>query len=365
MTPSSSTPVLLAQLSGDKKRLFLFLMISAVLIVSWTGVIDKLSADFLDSSLIKAIATYGSARVINAGISVLQSTTVEAGVVAVNGSINVGQVLDPINDAVERLSNLMTIAIGSLVLQKTLLAITSAIVFKVFLTISGIALIISAYIKEAPYIQVLSKLFTFLVFMRLSLGLMLLLNLAVDQSYLAEKADVNQRQIEALASDVDEMNTESAEERELKNKLNQALRELEDKKNVRLALRTSLFNENKVLAGQLEIKEAEFSQAKSKLDLFDQYNPLYSDQKIDNIKRSLSEVKSDIEIRFDKIEALDEQLEEIEDEIIEKHQEIVGVTSSMLSKITRMMSKTSEIISNLTAYLTSSITEGVQNSVST
>lgn len=350
MSPPSSAPTPLQHFGSDKKRLFLVVIISAVIIVSWTGVIDYLAVDFLNNSLMNAMATYGSARLINGGISVLQSTTVEIGI-AVNGSINLGQFLDPINDAVERLSNVMAIAIGSLVLQKTLLAITSSIVFKTFLTLAGIALIISSYIKEAPYIEVLSKIFVFLAFMRLSLGFMLLLNLAVDQSYLAEKADVNKKNIESIVSDVGEMNAASAEEIELKSDLNKEIIELEDNKSSRITIRTSLFNENNVLAEQLESKMVELDQAKSELDLLDQYNPLYSDKTIDDLKSSISELERSVEIRLDAIEKIEEELEEIEGAIIENNEEIVDITSGMFSKVKRVMSKTSEIISNLTDYL--------------
>lgn len=383
MPPSSpSTQISFQQLGSDKKRLFLVFIIAVVLIISWVGTIDKTSSKYLDDSLFGALATYGTARLVNAGVSVLQTTTVEASVSgnvegsikkswlpvqgsvgaggSVGGSVSIGQILDPINDAVERLSNVMTIAIGSIILQKTLLAITSSTLFKVCLTLSGLVLIISLYIKESPYIQVLSKLFIFLAFIRLSLGFMLLLNLAVDQSYLSEQTSLNHKQIETLASDIDKINAkneaDAEAEAEAENKIEAEINELtnqEDTLNTELIL---LLDESKELSTQAETKEAELAQAKSKLDFIDQYNPLFNNKELDRIKTSLSEIEDSRDSKLDKIANIEEQLEEIKDGINEKRNGPSGPLNAVMDKMDNMISATTETIGNL--Y------ENVKNAVS-
>ena len=82
---SSSTRGLVQELTSDRARLCLVFLIASVLIISWAGVLDDISAEFLNDSLINAIATYGSARLINGIISVLQTTTIEAGAFFVGG----------------------------------------------------------------------------------------------------------------------------------------------------------------------------------------------------------------------------------------------------------------------------------------
>ena len=310
--PSSWPRGLVQELSSDRARLFLVFLITSVLTISWTGILDDISAEFLNDSFINAIATYGSARFINGIISVLQTTTIEAGALFVGGSLSIGQMLDPINDAVERLSNIMTIAIGSILLQKTLLAITSSLLFKVLLTLSGLGLAISSFVKDAPYMQMLSKLFVFLVFIRLSLGLMLLLNIAVDQSYLSEQINNNQKEMKTLASRVD---GEIAENNE---KITQEIKKLsiqEDSKGAELAL---LLHEEQDLSGLVSTKENELENARSKLGLADRY----FDPSLDKIKESLSERKSTLKKKTNQIKGIQKGLKTIGEDISSKEEAI-------------------------------------------
>ena len=64
-------------------------------------------------------------RSINAGISVFQSTQFGVGI-----TVQFGELLDPINDAVERLSSTMVWAVGSLLLQRLVLEVTSTAMFQ-------------------------------------------------------------------------------------------------------------------------------------------------------------------------------------------------------------------------------------------
>lgn len=324
--PSSSTRGLVQELTSDRARLCLVFLIASALIISWTGILDDISAESLNDSFINAIATYGSARLINGLVSVLQTTTVEAGALFVGGSLNIGQVLDPINDAVERLSNIMTIAIGSILLQKTLLAITSSLLFKVLLTLSGLGLAISSYIKDAPYMQMLSKLFIFLVFIRLSLGFMLLLNLAVDESYLSGQINKNEQEMKTLASRVD---GEIAKNNE---KMAQEIEELsaqEESQGAELAL---LLQEEQDLSGLVAAKLNELEKAKSKLGLADRY----LDPSLDKIKESLSERKRVLKNKTNQIEGIQKELKAIGEDINSKEGAISDSDGGTISIATAM-----------------------------
>lgn len=72
----------------------------------------------LETNLTRAAALFASARALNAVISVAQSAQVSAGV-GVQGTLGPGQMLDPLNDLVERFSAVMltaTVALGGSVL---------------------------------------------------------------------------------------------------------------------------------------------------------------------------------------------------------------------------------------------------------
>jgi len=216
MSTSNSNMISLQEISGNKKRFFLLASIMTLVLISWTGILDRFSYGYLDGSFGNASALYILTRSINGVVSMLQTTTVGIGV----ASISVGELLDPINDIVERFSDLIVIAIGSIVTQKILLTVISSLFFKVLLTISGLVLIASIYIKEAPFIQVLSRGFIFLVFLRLSLSLMVLLSYTVDKYYLDEQIRYNKVQVGGLHDDLKKVQKDTSEDNNITSESN-------------------------------------------------------------------------------------------------------------------------------------------------
>ena len=93
--------------------------------LSLHGALDYFAYDLLAETTTESIGIYALSRTINAGISVLQSSQFGIGI----ASVQLGELLDPINDAVERLSSTMVWAIGSLLLQRLVLEVTSTAVF--------------------------------------------------------------------------------------------------------------------------------------------------------------------------------------------------------------------------------------------
>jgi len=110
----------------------------ALIALSSFGVLDKLAKLYVKETTEESIKIFALSKSINAGISVLQSSQVKIPFVA---SIQVGEALDPINDAVERLSSAMVWAIGSLFLQQIVLEVASSSVFKWGLVVVGLVAI--------------------------------------------------------------------------------------------------------------------------------------------------------------------------------------------------------------------------------
>ena len=71
----------------------------------------------IDQSLQNAAIVFDLARGLNGIISVLQSTEISV----LFATMTIGKILDPLNDLVERFSELMTVALASLALQNFLL----------------------------------------------------------------------------------------------------------------------------------------------------------------------------------------------------------------------------------------------------
>lgn len=81
-------------------------------------VLDETADTYFRDSITKAGVSYGVCRVINATVSVIQQSSVQLEPAGIGLSLAVGQIVDPINDMVERLSNVLVMSITSLGVQE-------------------------------------------------------------------------------------------------------------------------------------------------------------------------------------------------------------------------------------------------------
>ncbi|MFH1984710.1 MAG: hypothetical protein ABIL58_22955 [Pseudomonadota bacterium] len=81
------------------------------------GSVDVSARAYLDRTLIKAATTFAVVRSINGIISVIQGSHIMASPAGVGVSLAVGEVLDPVNDLMERFSWIMLLSTTSLGIQ--------------------------------------------------------------------------------------------------------------------------------------------------------------------------------------------------------------------------------------------------------
>ena len=74
------------------------------------GIVDDASEQYAQQSLNRALVTFTAARALNGVISVAQGTEVAVEPGGVGVIMTPGQVLDPINDLIERFSSVMLVA---------------------------------------------------------------------------------------------------------------------------------------------------------------------------------------------------------------------------------------------------------------
>lgn len=176
-----------------------FIFISALLIVSWWGAVDNLAAYVNGESIKDAAIIYGVARSINGVISLLQSAELSLPFV----SVNPGELLDPINDLVERFSSVMAWSLSSLVLQKILLAVFSSYYFKIILTILCILLLFSEWFRIAtPFTKRIWTLFLIVASLRFSIAIICALTAAIDYSFIQKIEEKSLGTIQDFNSDI-------------------------------------------------------------------------------------------------------------------------------------------------------------------
>lgn len=104
-------------------KLILSFLILLLAVLAWRGDVDALGRDYTEAGLARALLTFGVARGLNGVISVAQGTEVAIEPVGIGVVLAPGQILDPINDLVERFSWIMLASATSLGMQKMLLEI--------------------------------------------------------------------------------------------------------------------------------------------------------------------------------------------------------------------------------------------------
>ena len=105
---------------------------------SWLDPIDTQATQQVESGVKRSLITFATARALNGVISVVQGTEVSAKPFGFGLTLSVGQVLDPVNDLIEKFSNLMLFACIAFGIQKVLLAVGSSwLISVVFSIVAG------------------------------------------------------------------------------------------------------------------------------------------------------------------------------------------------------------------------------------
>jgi len=178
----------------------------AIVIVILVGLssartLDDYVDDYTSEAITNAAISYATARGINALVSTLQSSEVEVGVL-VSGSITIGEVLDPLNDMIERFSTVMTWVLASLAAQKILLLLASHQLFLYLVAVLGISALLLLYHGRSQAQSLVFRCFLVVVFLRFALGLAVALNSGVDYLFLDQQLHSNDRQIENFQSGI-------------------------------------------------------------------------------------------------------------------------------------------------------------------
>ena len=107
------------------QRLLITLVVIGLVSLSWSGLLERNADVRLSSVLERALITAAIARGLNGVISVAQGTEIAIQPIGVGVTITAGQILDPLNDLVERFSWLALVASASLGTQLLLTEIAT------------------------------------------------------------------------------------------------------------------------------------------------------------------------------------------------------------------------------------------------
>lgn len=91
-------------------KALLFAGLAAMVLISWSGTLDGAASRHVDDGLKRALTTFGTARLLNAGLSLAQGTQIAVSPFGLGMTLSVGQLLRPVNELVSQFAELMLAA---------------------------------------------------------------------------------------------------------------------------------------------------------------------------------------------------------------------------------------------------------------
>lgn len=172
----------------NKWLLSVMLLLAAAL--SLTPFMDQRASADYEALFQRAFVTFALARTINGVISVVQGTEVALQPAGVGVTLTPGQILDPVNDLVERFSWIMMGATISLGVQNVLLDISSWWLVQVLFALLAAWMMIRIwYPGQDSQVQraLLKRVFLLMLFIRFAVPLMLIANDMLYQQFLEQR----------------------------------------------------------------------------------------------------------------------------------------------------------------------------------
>lgn len=193
------------------------LSLLAVLLIglAFSGLADRVGRSYTDAAFERALITFGVARGLNAAISVAQGTEVSISPAGVGLHLTPGQMLDPVNDLVERFSMVMLISSASLGIQKVLLNIGASLLFSVSLVavllVALLRLWRPAWFGAVPAGWVY-RIAMALVVLRFAVPVAAIGSELVYQGFLSDQYHESTRALEQTSRQISELNQQDAAE---------------------------------------------------------------------------------------------------------------------------------------------------------
>lgn len=186
-----------------------------IIFASSSVVVNESAKDVIDKSFNQALIVFGSAKALNAVISLAQGTEINLPFVVVA----IGEVLDPINDLVEQFSLIMLASLVSLGIQKILLNFVSNDFFNLTFIISILVFNIFLFLKFKNIENIKNialKLTLILLFLRFSIPFVAYLNQYSYDYFVKPQYNIEQLNETILNTkdEISKINLESVEEKE-------------------------------------------------------------------------------------------------------------------------------------------------------
>ena len=104
-------------LNTQWNKILIVLLSSIIIFIAFSYTLDVKGKELVDESFTQSVLVFGSAKALNAVISLAQGTELDLPFL----TVAIGEVLDPINDLIEQFSLVMLASMVSLGVQKIMM----------------------------------------------------------------------------------------------------------------------------------------------------------------------------------------------------------------------------------------------------
>lgn len=193
-----------------KSAISLVLILTAILSV--TPFVDQHAGADYEKLFQRALITFALARTINGVISVVQGTEIALQPAGVGVTLTPGEILDPVNDLVERFSWIMLGATISLGIQNVLLEISAWWLIQTLVTALALVLVIRIWYPREDSRRlkvVVMRLFLLLLLIRFAVPVMLIANDLLYQQFLESRYLQSTEIITAAGQELEQMSAQT------------------------------------------------------------------------------------------------------------------------------------------------------------
>lgn len=211
---SEQLPAQLSKPPPPWRKLMLVSLVAFSILLAFLPSTDEIGRSHVDEAFKRALVGFALARGLNGVISVAQGTELAVQPAGIGVVFAPGEILDPINDLVERFSWIMMLASSSLGIQKVLLAMSGWQGLWLALALVGVLFIGNRLLERADRERrVLQRVFLFLLLLRFMMPAIAVANDWVYRTFLeADYVDASQT-LEQARDALGELNEEVAEQR--------------------------------------------------------------------------------------------------------------------------------------------------------
>lgn len=178
-------------MQSSRAKVAISLILGLVVVLSLTGFVDSGGRSYTDSALKRAVFTFAIARTLNGVISVAQETEFAFEPAGIGVTIMPGELLDPINDLIERFSWVMLTSSASIGIQGVLLRMSEWWGVTLLLALAAGLLLLSLWSPRAPgwLRRVSYHAVVMALFLRFAVPVLLIATSLVSDIFLREQAD--------------------------------------------------------------------------------------------------------------------------------------------------------------------------------